>query len=164
MHMHMHMQREHVLFLAPLLILAAASWALLIWQAGMMTGMGLTMGMGIALFLAVWVVMMVAMMFPATAPMNLAFARVQRERGSFGRVFVSSWIFMDAYPAFLDALRGAGLPRRQRRLGADSNRSLAHEERDPHRWWPPRRGWTLPVHAFQTRLPGEMLQARAVHS
>jgi predicted metal-binding membrane protein len=79
------MQREHVLFLAPLLILAAASWALLIWQAGMMTGMGLTMGMGIALFLAVWVVMMIAMMFPATAPMNLAFARVQRERHSGGR-------------------------------------------------------------------------------
>src|SRR5437870_3686813 len=73
--MHLHLQREYVLFLAPLLILAAASWALLTWQAGMMNGMGLTMGMGIGLFLAVWVVMMVAMMFPATAPMNLAFAR-----------------------------------------------------------------------------------------
>jgi predicted metal-binding membrane protein len=160
----MQVRRENVLVLAPRLPLAAAAWAVLIWQAGMMAGMGLTMGLGIVVFLAVWVVMMVAMMFPATAPMNLAFALVQRERGSFGRVFVSSWIFMDAYPAFLDALRGAGLPRRQRRLGADSNRSLAHEERDPHRWWPPRRGWTLPVHAFQTRLPGEMLQARAVHS
>ncbi len=95
--MQMQLQREHVLFLAPLLVLAAASWALLIWQAGMMKGMGLTMGMGIGVFLAVWVVMMVAMMFPATAPMNLAFMRVQRERGSFGRAFVPPWIFVGAY-------------------------------------------------------------------
>jgi predicted metal-binding membrane protein len=87
----MHLQREYVLFLAPLLILAAASWALLTWQAGMMNGMG------IGLFLAVWVVMMVAMMFPATAPMNLAFARVQRERHSGGRAFVPTWIFVGAY-------------------------------------------------------------------
>jgi predicted metal-binding membrane protein len=81
----MHVQREHVLVLAPRLPLAAASWVVLIWQAGMMAGMGLTMELGIGVFLAVWVVMMVAMMFPATTPMNLAFARVQRERGSFGR-------------------------------------------------------------------------------
>ncbi len=119
--MHLHLQREYVLFLAPLLILAAASWALLTWQAGMMNGMGLTMGMGIGLFLAVWVVMMVAMMFPATAPMNLAFARVQRERHSGGRAFVPTWIFVGAY-------------------------------------------LLVPVHALQTRLPGEMLQAPAVHS
>ena len=156
----MQVRREYVRVLAPLLTLAAASWAVLIWQAGMMAGMGLLIGV----FLAVWMVMMGAMMFPATAPMNLAFAQVQRERGSFGRVFVTSWIFMGAYPAFLDALRRAFVSRRQRSLGAGSYRSLAHEERDPHRWWPPRPGWTLPVHAFQTRLPGEMLQARAVHS
>ncbi len=95
--MHIQLQREHALFLAPLLILAAASWALLIWQAGMMNGMGLTMGMGIGLFLAVWMVMMVAMMFPATAPMNLTFVRVQRERHSGRRAFVSTWIFVGAY-------------------------------------------------------------------
>jgi predicted metal-binding membrane protein len=95
--MHMQLQREHVLFLAPLLILAASSWALLTWQTGMMTGMGLTMGLGAALFLAIWVVMMMAMMFPATAPMNLAFARVQRERHGGGRAFVPPWIFVGAY-------------------------------------------------------------------
>ena len=78
----MSLQRERTFILALLLILAAASWAVLIWQARMMKsmGMGLTMGMGAALFLAIWVVMMIAMMFPATATMNLAFARVQRER------------------------------------------------------------------------------------
>ena len=91
----MSLQRVQPLLLALLLILAAASWVILIWQSRMMTsmGMGLTMGMGAALFLAIWVVMMIAMMFPATAPMNLAFARVQRERGSFGRAFVPTWIF-----------------------------------------------------------------------
>ena len=93
----MQVQREDVLVLAPLLILAAAAWALLIWQAGMMTGMGLTMGMGIGWFLAVWVVMMIAMMFPATARMNLAFARAQRERPSCGRACVPRWIFVGAY-------------------------------------------------------------------
>lgn len=53
--MPMQLQREDGLFLTLLLILAAASWALLIWQAGMMTGMGLTMGLGIGVFLAIWV-------------------------------------------------------------------------------------------------------------
>ncbi len=76
----MSLQRDHPLFLALLLILAAASWAVLIWQSSMMKsmGMGLTMGMGATVFLAIWVVMMIAMMFPTTAPMNLVFARVQR--------------------------------------------------------------------------------------
>ena len=126
--MHMQLQREQVLFLALLLILAAASWALLIWlsRTAQTMSMGLTMGMGAALFLAVWVVMMVAMMFPATAPMNLTFARVQRERHDGGPAFVPPWVFVGAYPAFLDALRGTFVPRRQRRLGTGSYRSLAH--------------------------------------
>jgi len=95
----MSLQRERTLILALLLILAAASWAILIWQASMMNsmGMGLTMGMGAPLFLAIWGVMMIAMMFPATAPMNLAFSRVQRERHSGRRPSVSTWIFVGAY-------------------------------------------------------------------
>src|SRR5205814_4892215 len=95
----MSLQRERTFILALLLILAAASWAVLIWQARMMKsmGMGLTMGMGAALFLAIWVVMMIAMMFPATATMNLAFARVQRDRPSSRRPAVSTWIFVGAY-------------------------------------------------------------------
>ena len=95
----MSLQRERTLILALLLILAAASWAILIWQASMMNsmGMGLTMGMGAPLFLAIWGVMMMAMMFPATAPMNLAFSRVQRERHSGRRPSVSTWIFVGAY-------------------------------------------------------------------
>src|SRR5258708_5263379 len=95
----MSLQREHRLFLALLLILAAASWVMLIWQSRMMKsmGMGLTMGMGAPSFLAIWVVMMIAMMFPTTAPMNLDFARVQRERPSSTRPWVSAWIFVGAY-------------------------------------------------------------------
>ncbi len=65
----MSLQRERTLILTVLLILTAASWAILIWQSRTANtmGMGLTMGMGAALFLAIWVVMMIAMMFPAAA-------------------------------------------------------------------------------------------------
>ena len=35
----MSLQREHPLFLALLLILAAASWVILIWQSSMMNSM-----------------------------------------------------------------------------------------------------------------------------
>jgi predicted metal-binding membrane protein len=119
--MQMQLQREHMLFLAPLLVLAAASWALLIWQAEMMNGMGLTMGMGIGVFLAIWVVMMVAMMVPATAPMNLAFARVQRERGSFGHAFVPPWIFVGAYLLIWTLFGGLSY------LGANAASELAQQ-------------------------------------
>src|SRR5438876_6392532 len=72
--------RERKLILGLLLILAAASWALLIWQSAAMNsqamGMGLTMGMSAGLFIAIWVVMMIAMMFRTAAPMILMFTRV----------------------------------------------------------------------------------------
>ena len=106
------LQRERTLILALLLILAAASWEILIWQSrtanGM--GMGLTMGMGAALFLAIWVVMMIAMI--------LVFARVQRDRHSGERAFTPTWIFVGAYLliwtlfgvlAYLGALATSGL-------------------------------------------------------
>jgi predicted metal-binding membrane protein len=99
----MSLRRERTLILALLLILAAASWVMLIWQSsttngmGMGMAMGLTMGMGAALFLAIWVVMMIAMMFPTAAPMMLVFARVQRDRRSGGYAFVPMWVFIGAY-------------------------------------------------------------------
>ena len=95
----MSAQREQTLILTLLLILAVASWAILIWQSRVMNGMnmGLTMGMGAALFLAIWVVMMIAMMFPTAAPMVLVFARVQRDRSSSGRESASTWAFVGAY-------------------------------------------------------------------
>jgi predicted metal-binding membrane protein len=91
----MSLQRERTFILALLLILAAASWAVLIWQSRTANGMG--MGMGAALFLAIWVVMMIAMMFPAAAPMILVFAQVQRDRRRGGWAFVPTWIFAGTY-------------------------------------------------------------------
>lgn len=116
----LRVRRERTLILALLLILAAASWAIVIWQSRTVNGMGmgLTMGMGAALFLAIWVVMMVAMMFPTAAPMIQVFARVQRDRLSGGRAFVSTWVFVGAYlliwalfgvVAYVSALAASGL-------------------------------------------------------
>jgi len=95
----MTIRRERNVILAVLLVLAAASWVLLIWQSAMMNNqiMGPTMGMGAALFLSIWVVMMVAMMFPTAAPMILMFARVQRDKQRNGRAFVPTWVFVSAY-------------------------------------------------------------------
>jgi predicted metal-binding membrane protein len=62
-------QRNVILGL--LLALAAAAWAVLVWQstdADMdMTMASSTMGMPAPLFLAIWVNMMVAMMLPTAA-------------------------------------------------------------------------------------------------
>jgi predicted metal-binding membrane protein len=95
----MTLQRERTMILALLLILAVASWVFLLWQSNIVNGMGmgLTMGMGATLFLAIWVVMMIAMMFPTIAPMLLAFARVQHNRGNVGRAFAPTWVFIIAY-------------------------------------------------------------------
>lgn len=92
-------QRNAILGL--LLILAAAAWALLIWQgAGTDMGMAMTsptMGLRAPLFLAIWVAMMVAMMFPTAAPMILTFHRVQTGKRQRGQAFVSTWVFVAAY-------------------------------------------------------------------
>ncbi|MFL5256575.1 MAG: DUF2182 domain-containing protein [Rhodopila sp.] len=82
-----------------LLGLAAAAWALLVWQA---TGTDMdmatpTMGMRAPLFLTVWAVMMVAMMFPTAAPMILTFHKVQASKRARGEAFVSTWVFVAAY-------------------------------------------------------------------
>jgi predicted metal-binding membrane protein len=84
-----------------LLTLAAAAWAVLVWQhadASMdMTTASLTMGPRAPLFLAIWVVMMVAMMFPTAAPMILAFHRAQASKRQLGDAFVSTWVFVASY-------------------------------------------------------------------
>ena len=91
--------RERNLILGLLLVLAAAAWALLIWQAATAAemDMGLTMGMGAPLFLAIWVAMMVAMMFPTAAPMILMFARVHAGKRQRGQPFVPTWVFVGGY-------------------------------------------------------------------
>src|SRR6516165_10838925 len=93
--------RERRLILGLLLILAAASWALLTWQSVVMNsqamGMGLTMGMSAGLFMAIWVVMMIAMMFPTAAPMILMFTTVYASKRQQGQAFVPTWVFVGAY-------------------------------------------------------------------
>jgi predicted metal-binding membrane protein len=91
------LQRNIILSL--LIAIAAAAWAVLIWQQ-MSTGMAMntpTMGMRAPLFLIVWVVMMVAMMFPTAAPMILTFHKVQASKRARGGTFVSTWVFVAAY-------------------------------------------------------------------
>ena len=91
--------RERNLILAVLMVLAAAAWAVLVWQWRTMDseGMRLTMGMGAPLFLALWAAMMVAIMFPTAAPMILTFDRVQASRREKGKAFVPTWLFVGAY-------------------------------------------------------------------
>ncbi len=111
--------RERTLILGTLLLLAAACWAVVIRQAADSGSMGasLTMGMGAPLFLATWVAMMAAMMFPASAPMILAFARVYAVRRERGRPFVPVWIFAGAY---LLVWAGAGVVAYLLATGADA--------------------------------------------
>ena len=93
--------RERKLILSLLLVLAAASWVLLIWQSVAMNsqamGMGLTMGMSAGLFMAIWVVMMIAMMFPTAAQMILMFTTVYAGRRQKSQAFVPTWVFVSAY-------------------------------------------------------------------
>lgn len=92
------LRRQRLVLLSILAVLTLLSWLLLIREGQEMDSMGgLTMGMNIVLFLAVWVVMMAAMMFPAAAPMVLAFARVQAGRRQQGQETASTWIFVAAY-------------------------------------------------------------------
>jgi len=90
--------RERNLILGSLLILAAAAWGLLIWQAAVADEeMSLTMGMSAPLWIALWIVMMVAIMFPTAAPMIMMFARIHAKRAERGQTFVPTWIFAGSY-------------------------------------------------------------------
>ena len=99
---------QHNVILVLLLALAAAAWAVLVWQHG--DHMDMTMasppiGLWAPLFLASWVIMMVAMMFPTAAPMILHFHRVQAVKYQLDDAFVSTWVFVAAY-LFVWALAG----------------------------------------------------------
>jgi predicted metal-binding membrane protein len=104
---------ERRLVLAVLLLLAAAGWALVLWQAAVMDrsdamGLDLTMGMAAPLFLAMWVAMMVGMMFPASAPMILAFTRSQARRRDEGAEYTPTWLFVVPYVAVWTAFGAIG--------------------------------------------------------
>ena len=92
--------RERNLIIGVLLVLAAAAWAVIIWQSRMMDDdemMGPTMGLAAPVFLAIWITMMVAMMFPTAMPMILTFARVQAGKTARGQAAVPVGVFVAAY-------------------------------------------------------------------
>lgn len=105
--------RERNIILVALLVLSAAAWTLLIWQAQSRTAasmgapMGLTQGMSAALFVAIWIVMMVAMMFPSAAPMVLMFNSISAGKRRQARAFTPTWVFVSGY-LLVWALFGVG--------------------------------------------------------
>jgi len=85
-----------------LLALAAAAWAVLVWQhhdvsMDMTMALPTTWGLHALLFLAMWAVMMVAMMIPTVLPMVLAFHGVQARTHQPDDSFVATWVFVAAY-------------------------------------------------------------------
>jgi predicted metal-binding membrane protein len=98
--------RHQVGILISLTVLALLAWAVLIAQARSMNSMaiGLTMGMDAGFFLIIWIAMMAAMMFPAAAPMVLAFAQVQVTKQRQGRPATPTWVFVGAYLAVWSAV------------------------------------------------------------
>jgi len=78
--------------------LAVAAWVVLVGHSSHTT-MEMTMATGLRApyFLMDWVVMMVATMFLTTAPMVLAFQKVQTGTHDPDEAFVSTWVFVTAY-------------------------------------------------------------------
>lgn len=102
-HVSTPLARARAAILGALLVLAAAAWAVLVWQSSMtdtddMENM-LTMDMGVPLFLAIWVAMMVAMMFPTAAPMILTFAKIQQGKRQGGKPYVPGCSLAPTWPS-----------------------------------------------------------------
>ena len=107
-------RRENLLPGMALLVLAAAGWTYVAYQAAAKGGMGSAMGGmtmsgigGIVLFLSVWAVMMVAMMVPATLPLILLYRTIVHNRLSLVGARVGMLILLVGYIAVWAA---AGLP------------------------------------------------------
>jgi predicted metal-binding membrane protein len=73
-------RRENLLPGIVLLLLAAAGWAYIAYQARAMSGAGISTMGGLVPFVAGWTAMMVAMMVPATLPLILLYRTVARKR------------------------------------------------------------------------------------
>lgn len=90
--------------LAALLIGSALCWLALYRLP--MNGMAgtVTMGLSLAPFMRIWIVMMAAMMFPAAAPMILAFQKVQSRRAAGGAaatvLFVAGYLSLWSLTGF----------------------------------------------------------------
>ena len=157
------LQRNVILVL--LLALAAAAWAVLVWEhrnAAMDMAMASPdIGLRAPLFLAMWVVvMMVAMMFPAAAPMIVAFHRVQAGKHRLGDAFVSTSVFVAAYllvwvsVGFVALCRSA---RRRSQCGAHRLQYGSDRRGNPHN------SRSLPAHPIQGGMPRKVSHAHPLH-
>jgi predicted metal-binding membrane protein len=121
-------RRENLLPGIVLLLLAAAGWAYIAYQARAMSGMAAmsgarisTMG-GLVPFVAGWTAMMVAMMVPATLPLILLYRTVARKRLGPVRAKVGMVALLAGYVVVWAA---AGLPVYAYALAADNVGRLA---------------------------------------
>jgi predicted metal-binding membrane protein len=122
-------RRENLLPGLALIVLAAAGWAYVAYQAGSMQNMGSAVG-GMAmggigetvLFLSAWAVMMVAMMVPATLPLILLYRTIARNRLSGVQAQVGVVALLVGYIAVWTAV---GLPAYAYALFADRAGLLA---------------------------------------
>jgi predicted metal-binding membrane protein len=122
-------RRENLLAGLALVILAAAGWAYVAYQAASMVSKGSAMGdmaiggaWGATLFLSGWTAMMVAMMVPATLPLILLYRTIARNRLSLVRAQIGMLTLLVGYIAVWTA---AGLPVYAYSLFADGASSLA---------------------------------------
>ena len=106
-------RRENLLPGLALLVLAAAGWAYVVYQARTMGAMEATSGAristmgGFVPFVSGWTAMMVAMMVPATLPLILLYRVFARNRLSSGRARVCTAALLAGYVAVWVV---AGLP------------------------------------------------------
>jgi predicted metal-binding membrane protein len=102
------LKRDRWVMLAALLVLSAASWGYLFYDAWRMQNGGSCCVVATAdlrtwltwdllLLLVMWVVMMIAMMAPTAAPMVLTFASVNRRRRQLQRPYVPTGFFLLGY-------------------------------------------------------------------
>ena len=101
------LKHQRDLIMASLVVVTAGAWAVTLRQASMLADMGTGAALPPLVFLAQWTAMMAAMMFPAAAPVLLAFGAVHADRRERGATFVSSWIFGAGYLLVWTAFGGA---------------------------------------------------------
>ena len=100
------LKQQRNLVLGSLLLVTAAAWAVTLRQASMPAGMEAGAALRPLVFLLQWTVMMAAMMFPAAAPVILAFGAVHADRRQRGAAFVSTWVFNAGYLVVWTAFGG----------------------------------------------------------
>jgi predicted metal-binding membrane protein len=88
------------IILAMLLALAAAAWAVVVWDNlnSIVTARALDVSvLHVVIFISMWAVMMVAMMIPSATPAILAFHKAQAGKQQLHNAFISTGLFVTAY-------------------------------------------------------------------